>query len=434
MLFAAEKYYMRREYAKQFYKEGVSWTLGDVIDYEQAVSEALDSSSDEDSLRLTGESLSRKFSTPDLRSIDRRKLFLCWLGEEREQGKNLYGRRFDDVLNFVHWLLFFSGIVVGVMAVGSFLVYRDNVPINVSLFWFVFVLVPWIFTFCFLLMSWVPVGERTYVLHPVGLLSSGVVKGISKIVPKMTDVNQRWSDFVHVVHEQSSRLGLLSKQVIFGLSQLFALGFGLGALVVVGVKGLFLDLQLAWQTSWLTVEQMYSGVSFLSAPWAWFLPDWVPTLEELQTSQFSPAGELELVPESTHSLWYFVIGCLVFYSCLCRTLTFTAACLMKTHTLSTLSFDRQKDNSLIRRLVGPLFSTEMPSASGELERVVHPATVAIQERATWLLLMANGLEPEEDQVKDDIEKEVQGSILHCLKVELDFKNGNKHVIEKLRLS
>lgn len=122
------------------------WTVGDVIDFEEAEQKTLSSQDAESVLREDGKTLSRSFAEQGFSEVPRDAVCYAWLSLARSRDPQLFGSGIDrvfSVLTSASWLL---GIVLGCLAVPAYLAYKGEKPINVMVVFFGLIVLPWVVT------------------------------------------------------------------------------------------------------------------------------------------------------------------------------------------------------------------------------------------------------------------------------------------------
>ena len=176
-------------------------------------------------------------------------------------------------------------------------------------------------------------------------------------------------------------------------------------------------------------------VNVISSPWSWFWAASVPTLEQVCESRFSYLAGMEVASvNATRSWWPFIVGSLMFYVVIPRLLLVVYASWKTSRRLSTLDFTRTQDSALIRRLSGPLFQTEEPTVTGFLgeDAEVQPPSYPVD--SSWNLLLSEGLFQGEEHIRAQVENALRGKINFLAHIEVDYADGNEHVLKSLMKS
>ncbi len=404
------------------------WTVGDVIDFEEAEQRTLSGQDAENVLGEDGKVLSRTFSDQNFRDVSRGKLFHAWLSLARSRDLQLFGSGIDRVFNVLTSASWLIGIVLGCLAVPAYLAYKGEKPINVMVVFFGLIVLPWVITGTSLyLSSWLR-GDSSK-----GGVGGGVAFLISRLSPEW---RESWNDLRRVLQEHGKRVANILAGLFFGFTQRIACGFGLGALLSILFHVTVFDLAFGWEST-LSVgaEFMCFFVNVISSPWSWFWAASVPTLEQVCESRFSYLAGMEAASvNATRSWWPFIVGSLMFYVVIPRLLLVVYASWKTSRRLSTLDFTRTQDSALIRRLSGPLFQTEEPTVTGFLgeDAEVQPPSYPVD--SSWNLLLSEGLFQGEEHIRAQVENALRGKINFLAHIEVDYADGNEHVLKSLMKS
>ena len=176
-------------------------------------------------------------------------------------------------------------------------------------------------------------------------------------------------------------------------------------------------------------------MNVISSPWSWFWTASVPTLEQVRESRFSYLAGMEAASvNATRSWWPFIAGSLMFYVVIPRLLLVVYASWKASRRLSTLDFTRTQDSALIRRLSGPLFQTEKPTATGFLGESAEVQPPSFPLDSSWNLLLSEGLFQGEEHIRAQVENALRGKINFLAHIEVDYADGNDYVVKSLMKS
>lgn len=236
-----------------------------------------------------------------------------------------------------------------------------------------------------------------------------------------------------ILREHGKRIAAISSGLFFGFTQQVACGFGIGALLSILFHVTVFDLAFGWESTLsIGAEFICFFVNVISSPWAWLWTASVPSLEQVRESRFSYLAGMEAASvNATRSWWPFIVGSLMFYIVIPRLLLVVYASWKTSRRLSTLDFTRTQDSALIRRLSGPLFQTEEPLQTGFLgeSAEVQPPTFPID--GEWNLLLGEGLLQGDEDVREQVETALRGKIKFLAHIEVDYADGNEHVLKSL---
>ncbi len=401
------------------------WTVGDVIDFEEAEQKTLSSQDAESVLREDGKTLSRTFAEQGFSGVPRVALCHAWLSLARSRDPQLFGSGIDRVFSVLRSTSWVMGIVLGCLAVPAYLAYKGEKPINVMVVFFGLIVLPWVITGGGLYFSvWLRGGSSK------GSVGAGIAFLVSRLSPEW---RASWSDLRRILREHGKRIASISSGLFFGFTQQVACGFGIGALLSILFHVTVFDLAFGWESTLsIGAEFMCYFTNVISAPWAWLWTASVPSLEQVRESRFSYLAGMEAASvNATRSWWPFIVGSLMFYVVIPRFLLVVYASWKTSRRLSTLDFTRTQDIALIRRLSGPLFQTKESSRTGFLGEAAEIQSPTFAENGSWNLLLGEGILQSEDSVRGKVEAVLYGKIKRVANVEVDYADGNEEVLQSL---
>ena len=401
------------------------WTVGDVIDFEEAEQKTLSSQDAESVLREDGKTLSRTFAEQGFSGVPRVALCHAWLSLARSRDSQLFGSGIDQVFSVLTSTSWVMGIVLGCLAVPAYLAYKGEKPINVMVVFFGLIVLPWVITGGSLYFSVWLRGSSSK-----GSVGAGIAFLVSRLSPEW---RASWSDLRRILREHGKRIASISSGLFFGFTQQVACGFGVGALLSILFHVTVFDLAFGWESTLsIGAEFMCFFANVISAPWAWLWTASVPSLEQVRESRFSYLAGMEAASvNATRSWWPFIVGSLMFYVVIPRFLLVVYASWKTSRRLSTLDFTRTQDIALIRRLSGPLFQTKESSRTGFLGEAAEIQSPTFAENGSWNLLLGEGILQSEDSVRGKVEAALYGKIKRVANVEVDYADGNEEVLQSL---
>ena len=401
------------------------WTVGDVIDFEEAEQKTLSSQDAESVLREDGKTLSRTFAEQGFSGVPRVALCHAWLSLARSRDSQLFGSGIDQVFSVLTSTSWVMGIVLGCLAVPAYLAYKGEKPINVMVVFFGLIVLPWLITGGSLYFSVWLRGSSSK-----GSVGAGIAFLVSRLSPEW---RASWSDLRRILREHGKRIASISSGLFFGFTQQVACGFGIGALLSILFHVTVFDLAFGWESTLsIGAEFMCFFANVISAPWAWLWTASVPSLGQVRESRFSYLAGMEAASvNATRSWWPFIVGSLMFYVVIPRFLLVVYASWKTSRRLSTLDFTRTQDIALIRRLSGPLFQTKESSRTGFLGEAAEIQSPTFAENGSWNLLLAEGILQSEGSVRGKVEAALYGKIKRVANVEVDYADGNEEVLQSL---
>jgi hypothetical protein len=327
--------------------------------------------------------------------VDRSWLLLCWLRErrslEREQqgGQTLLPGRMWYELYGLFWSLFsFLALFTGASLAWSFLSYSGKQPVNVSLFFLVFVggqlgvLVLLLLALSYRRMRGLDL-RTSLLLTLVGRGLNALLFKIRKYgVGAMSESRRtQFSAALATVQTRGKGYGSLFTWPLFLLFQLFGIAFNCGVLGILLIKVASSDLAFGWQsTIQVSASFVASLVQWIAVPWSWLLGgSSYPSLAQVAGSRMVlKDGFYRLASIDLVSWWPFLCLAICVYCLLPRMLLFMVGIRGRNGALARISFQRPDHNQLLHRLLTPRLEThpkqrsEPPVQPDSIENLPHP--------------------------------------------------------------
>ena len=320
---------------------------------------------------------------------DRKWLILRWLQERRSRENQLQGGqallpgRMWYELYGLFWSVFsFLAMAVGGGTAYSFLSYSGEQPVNVSLFFLVFVGFQ-LLLLLLLLLLWGSRRIRGLDLRS-SLLLSLVNKGLNRFLFKIRKYGlesmeggkrAQFASALAAVQTRGKGYGSLFSWPLFLLFQLFGIAFNFGVLGAVLVKVASSDLAFGWQSTIQLSSQFVSRlVQWAATPWAWLLgPDSYPDLSQIEGSRMVlKDGFYHLASEDLVSWWPFLCLAICCYCLLPRILLFMGGTVGRKRALAGISFARADHKQLLHRLLTPRLETKFQKTVQEVPQKESP--------------------------------------------------------------
>ena len=318
---------------------------------------------------------------------DREWLIFRWLQERRSQenqaqgGQALLPGRMWYELYGLFWSLFsFLAMASGAGLAWSFLSYSGEQPVNVSLFFLVFVG----FQVCFLfllILAWSYRKLRGFDLRS-SLLLSLVNKGLNGFLFKIrrygfdsmeSHKRSQFAAALTAVRTRGKGYGQLFSWPLFLLFQLFGIAFNFGVLGVFFIKVASSDLAFGWQsTIQLSSQFVERIVQWIALPWSWVLgASSYPDGGQIEGSRMVfKDGFYHLVSSDLVSWWPFLCLAICCYCLLPRMALFVFGSIGRNRSLARISFHRPDHNQLVHRLLSPRLDTTSPEVKVVEEKPV----------------------------------------------------------------
>lgn len=322
--------------------------------------------------------------------VPARLLVRKWLTMRRLQyrrepghvGTPLPGTVWRELSLLAHSLMLVSGLIAGSGLAGSLLLYSGTTPLNVSVYFGLFVALQ----LAVLGLQAALYGLRR--LRRLDLASSAFYPLVGRLLMRVLDAVRRWGqrsmtgrrrlDLAAIAGSirQRQELAVLLVWPGFMLLQVGGIGFNLGAIAATLAKVTFSDIAFAWQSSLqLSVEAVSDLVRWIALPWSWLAPQTVPSLEQIQGSQMVlKEGIAHLATADLLSWWPFLVCAVLTYGLLPRCLLLVLGIVRQRQALDQLHFATLSIRPLLQRMTAPRIDTQgMPEpAPGAEQR--HPAS------------------------------------------------------------
>lgn len=262
-----------------------------------------------------------------LADSDDRDRLGCWLGARRqsEPDAQLPGDLFGSASTLLSFVLAVCALTAGYGGVFSFLAYTGKEPVNVLVFFVLFVLIQGVLA----LGSALPLVFRLKApssLSPFGVmvghfLSRSIEKGFNRLpAERRTEALGLWRR----LKGDSRAFGRTLFYLIFSRVQIFATLFAAGAFAAFLTRILFFDTAFGWQTTLsdnAAPEVIHRMATLVALPWSWCFPDGVgfPSLEAVAGSRMILKEGIEgLSGAHLTSWWPFLAMVLLIYGLLPR--------------------------------------------------------------------------------------------------------------------
>ncbi|MFH2059189.1 MAG: DUF2868 domain-containing protein [Pseudomonadota bacterium] len=315
-------------------------------------------------------------------------LLLHWLGMRKnqylEQPKLTQSQTKPQILPgtlysiLYRWMVFamvFLGLMIGFSMAGLFLVYHGSQPVNVTIFFSLFVCLP--------------LAVTLFSLLAVCLRSMGKIKNFSGSVfsvfqsllgavffdvlpmllkkidwlPLNKELNRLEYTTLFVRMKTREYQGLFFWP-FFMLTCIFAAGFSSGALGATFFKILVSDMAFGWQSTLITSTQaVHELVSFIALPWSIFMPESLafPGFDQIEGSRIIlKEGISVLATKDLVSWWPFMCMGILVYSVVPRMLLIIVSIRAQNRIVHHFDFGRPEFRQLIIRMTSLALDVEPP--------------------------------------------------------------------------
>lgn len=289
----------------------------------------------------------------------------------------LPGTVFASLYRFCVYLLVMVGFLSGISMVYSFLAYHGARPINVTIFFFVFIFLQ-VLLFG-LTLFWLvrraiveKTGNRGHRVSIVQTLLSGVFfRGVPKFLKMIhKPVDEKRMETIEYVaslirmrrHEYSA----VFFWPFFILSSIFAASFSAGALGGTLFRVAVSDMAFGWQSTLMTAStRIHEYLSIISLPWSWIVEKALahPTLEQIEGSRILlKEGISTLATKDLVSWWPFLCFALLFYAILPRLILIVASFMAQKKAMNQYDFERPRFKKLMIRMQSPVMDIRFDEA------------------------------------------------------------------------
>lgn len=356
------------------------WQIRDLIDLEYFLKE--DDDADDAAIVLRDRDIYLKEILPLLEKdgpvdgTDRKPIIRLWLESRRRLMKTspdketiLPGKLFADIFTFFLVFLLLMGLATGIALAFAFLQYRGTEPVNVSVYFGVFVLLQ-IILLCFLvsfslLQRWVrSLRHISLIQTALALLLTGIFKRIAaRSINRLSGENRnRLAAVTGIMKGRKQIYGRVFAWPIFMLAQIFGIGFNLGVLAGSILRIVTLDLAFGWQsTIQFSSQAVYMFVKTVALPWSWIVTPVIshPTYAQIEGSRMVlKDGIYDLATPDLVSWWPFLLLAVLFYGFLPRIILFGIGILARKKAIDSVALNHAACNRLLRRLNNPVLETD----------------------------------------------------------------------------
>jgi hypothetical protein len=336
------------------------------------------------------------------RILVRKWLAIRQLQYRRERGREgllLPGTVWRELAFLCQGLFFFCGLFTGLGLAGSLLLYSGTMPLNVSVYFGLFVAVQIAMLgmqalfLCYRRARRIPM-ESTVMYVLIGRLLMRGLDGIRRWLQRKMTGHQRL-DLAALLGgvRQRQELAALLIWPAFILIQLGSIGFNLGVIGATLAKVAFSDIAFAWQSSLQLSAELVAGlVQWIALPWSWAVSPGYPSLTQIQGSQMVlKEGVSHLATSDLVAWWPFLCLSVLVYGLLPRCLLLALGLVQQRRALEQLHFATLGIRPLLRRMTAPRVDTNGVREIARTE-IVRPA-VSAPEGATVSPPAQSVLEP-----------------------------------------
>ncbi|MBU0970367.1 MAG: DUF2868 domain-containing protein [Proteobacteria bacterium] len=392
--------------------------LKDIIDldYLLSVDDQRESGEERETTLARDREIFHQMDSPDM---DDTRLLFSWLEYRRlvffheAQEKTraiLPGALFASLYRWSVYGLLIAGLLSGICLAYSFLAYHGTRPVNVTLFFVVFILLQVLLsglTLFMLALRFVrpKIGAGRNAPSLVHALFSAVFfKGLPGLLKKIKGGEAGMASIEYMaalIQMRNREYKGLFFWPFFLLSSFFSVSFSLGALAGTLFRVTVSDLAFGWQSTLVTASvRIHDVLSVIALPWSWFVPQdlSLPSPEQIEGSRILlKEGIAGLATKDLVSWWPFLCLGIMFYAVLPRLVLITAAVLAQKKALAQFDFEKPRFKKLLVQMKSPIMDirSDAPSMGRQPESPVEPgpqmdSARQFQIRGARALVLASG--------------------------------------------
>jgi len=351
------------------------------------------------------------------------ELFLLWLSSLKEThqrpDRESAGHHVVQFLSAVGLVLALVGALLGGGAVAGWLRLNPSEPVNAILFWLsliglqILLLTGW-------LLAVIP--RRWAGKLPAAGAFQQLLRWIGRVPPLLatwlaTRMSEETRQQIREVRGSAARFdwlyGRLRFWILVELTQIFALAYNVGAVVVFVMMTHGNDPAFCWKSTVLDERQVHAATTIVSFPWSRFAENAVLTAEDLEATRFSSFEEqfVNGSAETQQAGWrqwsYFLLASLLTYGLLPRCITLILARCAKQRALTDVRLDHAEFQKLADRLRHPFVATTSQDADADTEEAPDavpsgPSADAIESAGPVPAVRCDGVHLNEDEISNFI--------------------------------
>jgi hypothetical protein len=358
----------------------LTWKIRDLIDLEYFLD--VDDNSDDDAVVRRDREIYLNEVLPVLEkdgspeAADRKTIIRLWFESRRRIAKDsagketlLPGKLFGDSFRLLLVLFLVTGIIVGTGMAFTFLEYSGTTPVNVSVYFGVFVVFQIVLVCAFMAVSllrrWIRSLRHISLFQPLlGALLAGVFRKAATHVMRglPAEKRDRLAAVAGIIKGKKRVYGPVFYWPAFIIIQIAGIGFNLGVLAGSIVRIVSLDLAFGWQsTIQFSSWAVYMFVKTVALPWSWIVSPTIahPTYVQIEGSRMVlKDGIYQLATPDLVSWWPFLFLAVLCYGFLPRLILFSVGIMARKRAANKVDFNHVACSGLLRRLTTPVLETD----------------------------------------------------------------------------
>ena len=306
----------------------------------------------------------------------------------------LPGRVFSSLYRWIVYVLVITGFLSGISMAYSFLAYHGTRPINVTIFFAVFIFFH-VLLFSLTLFALAGrfftgrTGNRGFhhsIVHTLlsGLFFKGVPRILKKIGSSLGEKGIATIEYIaSLIRMRNREYRLVFFWPFFVLSSFFAAAFSAGALGGTLFRVAVSDMAFGWQSTLMTAsDRIHGALAVICLPWSWFVPGTLahPSLEQIEGSRILlKEGIATLATKDLVSWWPFLCLGIFFYAVLPRLMLIMVSFLAQKKSVGEFDFEKPRFKKLLVRMKSPImdirFDEPLTGGAGRQNPLPDPSVV-----------------------------------------------------------
>jgi hypothetical protein len=292
-----------------------------------------------------------------------------WLAALRaaQPGSLFPGHALVRSLRVVRAALAIVGLALGWGAAAALLRFEGPHPVNVWDYLLAFVGVQLVLLALLVVAFAAPIGSLGVPL--LGALRAALAAVVARLARAGLGRarEEEWRALAQRLRTRRSLYRRVEPWLLFGLTQLFAVGFNAGVLLATLRAVVFSDVPFAWGTTLLQLgpERFHGIVRALATPWAGIWPGAVPSEVLVEATRYSRLEAAYFVagpgraadPALVGAWWPFLLAAVVAYGLVPRAAALALARGRAAWLLATLPLDDVEVRAVLRRVCAPRVET-----------------------------------------------------------------------------
>lgn len=348
-----------------------NWSIEDLIDFEYFLKKEKDNNEQ-------GENNSNKINRSIYKACiantgsepTRRNLLRFWLESKRkfEQSSlgieaQFPGDAFKDIYKLTLYLYLIVLFMLGWGLSNNLFFYDGKTPVDVLIILFI-VIFEFVLFIIIVAIFLIPIKFRKWFLSKYPFIFNIIIKYYFKVKRIIshnisTGQKQNFEVIAGMINGEWKIYGNIFYWLFFTMIQSGIAVFNIGLICGIFFSLTFKDLAFGWQSTWISSEQIYNLVSFLSIPWAWLPEPFIhPTASQIVGSKLIlKEGIYHLAENDLASWWPFLCLSIALYGLFPRIIISVIGKFTGIILLRNFDFSFAPCEELIQSMRGPRIET-----------------------------------------------------------------------------